>query len=216
MPRNEITSETFLFAFLYSKNSILSLLKNFQLDQRIANQLAKKKFTFFNSSNIIIKLFQKKKKRQKNPFSFEIQMIFEKATENALKRFKTPIITLEILFFTLMDTKESKAYQILKKSVETETDWYLLRYQLLKKIHKEESTIREEVSINQQYFAYLLKAQMTSNQFEKIIENENLPTTVALFRNTLVFNVLQNSFFDEFSKDIFSTMELTRTRFYSA
>lgn len=215
LPKNEITSEIFLFAFLNSKNQILSLLKNFQLEERLLFELSKKNFHFFNSSNFFFNFLQKKKKKRKNLFSFEIQNIFEKTTENALKRFKTPIISLEILFFTLMETKESKAYQILKKSFKNETEWFLFRYQLLKKIHKEESTIREEVSVNQQYFAYLLKAQITSNQFENVIDNENLPQTVALFRNTLIVNVLQNSFFDEFSKDIFSTMDLTRNRLYS-
>ena len=60
--------------------------------------------------------------------------------------------------------------KIIKKILGNDTDWYLLRYQLIKHLHSQESNIRSEVSKNQQYFAYLLKIELTDLEFEKLLQ----------------------------------------------
>ena len=51
-------------------------------------------------------LFSQEKKdlifNQKIKYTYQVHQIFEKSAENALNRFKTPVITPEILFITLM------------------------------------------------------------------------------------------------------------------
>ena len=74
-------------------------------------------------------------------------------------RFKTPVITSEILFLTLMENTESKAGKLIQTQILTSAEWHLLRYRLIKSLHKNESLIRSDVMKNQHYFAYLLKTE---------------------------------------------------------
>lgn len=77
--------------------------------------------------------------------SYEVHFLLEKAGENALFRFKTPIITPEILFITLMEEKNTKVGKILNKILKNSLDWYLIRYKLIKRIHNQEMNIRGEI-----------------------------------------------------------------------
>ena len=51
-----------------------------------------------------------------NPYSTQVNLLFEKAAENALLRFKTPVITSEILFLTLMESTNIKVSKSNPKS----------------------------------------------------------------------------------------------------
>jgi hypothetical protein len=44
----------------------------------------------------------------------------------------------------------------------------------MKVIHKHESIIRSDVVKNQQYFAYLLRTQLSTFEFDNLIDNEEL------------------------------------------
>jgi hypothetical protein len=55
---------------------------------------------------------------------------------------------------------------------------------------------------NQHYFAYLLKTQLSDNEFEKLLERENLFLGVSTFRNLLISDVLKLNLFDELEKEI--------------
>ena len=59
---------------------------------------------------------------------------------------------LEILFLTLMESTNTNAGKLIKNQLLTATEWHLLRYRLIKSLHKNESIIRSEVTKNQQYF----------------------------------------------------------------
>ena len=153
---------------------------------------------------------------QKIKYSHEVNQIFEKAAENALQRFKTPVITPEILFITIVEEKNSKASKILKKFIKTETEWYLFRYKLIKRIHNQESNIRGEITKNQHFFAYLLKTQLSEIEFNKLIETESLSEGVSFFRNTLISKVLETNIFDELSNEILTSVKTNNKRSYSS
>jgi hypothetical protein len=72
--------------------------------------------------------------------SYELNLLFEKSAENSLTRFKTPVITPEILFITMMEEKHTKVGKIIQKFLKTDTNWYLLRYKLIKMIHYQETS----------------------------------------------------------------------------
>ena len=100
--------------------------------------------------------------------------------------------------------------------IKNDINWYLLRYELLKRIHFQESIIKNEITINQHYFAYLLKRELTDLQLDRVIENESFQTTVSLFRNTLISNVLQENILNELFNDIKKSIKMRNSRRYSA
>jgi hypothetical protein len=130
-------------------------------------------------------------KLEKQDYSHEILLIFEKASENALTRFKTPVITSEILFITLMEDNSTKLGKVIKNCFVNQLEWYLFRYELMKVIHKHESIIRSDVVKNQQYFAYLLRTQLPTFEFDNLIDNEELEKGVLIFRNSLILSTLK-------------------------
>ena len=151
----------------------------------------------------------------KKNIPIDIDLIFEKAAENALNRFKTPVITPEILFLTLLEEKNSRVGKLLKNIIKTDTEWLVLRFKILKKLHNQEVEIRREVSVNQQYFAYLLKIQLSDKEFEKLLEKKVLENSVSLFRNLLVLEILNVNIFNVLLKDIKHSIRLNNTRKYS-
>ena len=78
-----------------------------------------------------------------------------------------------------------------------------------------ESTIRSNIVINQHYFAYLLKTQLTDKQFTSLIKKEMLKESVALFRNDLVSQSLKINLLKLLKKDIKTSMKFLNNRKYS-
>ena len=215
-----ITNDFLLLAFIYSNTQITKLLEEYGINKE--NIL--KNFNFgeqnLNISKIrFFEIFKKytrsNKKIINNKFSLEFNLLIEKAAENALERFKTPIISSEILFLTLIEQKNSKLVKILKKMVGSDLNWQLLRYKLVKRIHKEESLIRDEITKNQYYFAYLLKTQLSDLEFDRLMTNELLSTGVGLFRNTLISKLLEINISNVLLKDIHKSININNKRIYS-
>lgn len=146
--------------------------------------------------------------------SNEVETLFEKAAENAIMRFKTPVINPDILFITMMEEKNTKSYKIIKNFVSNEMDWYLLRFELLKRLHRKESLLRSDVKINHRYFAYLLNIQYLDVELDKIFKNNLLSENVLLFRNRLVKNTLSQNIFHYLANDIHESIEMTTNRVY--
>ena len=225
-----VTSELLLLPFFSYPSEVSKILGDFNITQRqieniVASLQPKKNESFLTKQK---KFFQQRFNRikgffvketlalnQKVKYSYEVNKIFEKAAENALLRFKTPVISPEILFITIIEEKNTKASKIIRKFLKNEVDWYLLRYKLIKRIHYQESNLRSEVIKNQHYFAYLMKVQLTDFEFNKLIENEALAKGVSLFRNTLVSNILKIDIFEEISQEIRTSMKITNKRSYS-
>lgn len=226
-----VTSELLLLPFFSYPSDVSRILKDFGITQELVEMSvdslqAKKKETFLHKQiNSLEDLFQDiegffvKKTLSLNQnikYSYELNTLFEKAAENAILRFKTPVISPEILFITLIEEKKTKASKIIRKFLKNELDWYLLRYKLIKRIHKQESSIRSEVIRNQHYFAYLMKIQFTDFEFNKLIETETLPQGVSLFRNALISKILKVDIFEEISEEIYTSMRFTSKRRYSS
>jgi hypothetical protein len=148
-------------------------------------------------------------------YSYDINVLFEKAAENALVRFKTPIITPEILFITMMEEKNNKVYKIIKQFLKDDTNWYLLRYQLIKRIHSQELKVKSEIPKSQQYFAYLLKLNLSEFEFNRLIERNLLNVGVSSFRSQLVTHMLNLNIFNLLEKDISNSIRINSIRKYS-
>ena len=225
-----VTSELLLLPFFSYPSHVSDILKDFEITEAmietvVASLQKTKKENFFQKQKNSIKQTLRNVKgffvretlalNQNVKYSHEVNKIFEKAAENALTRFKTPVISPEILFITIIEDKNSKASRIIKKFLKTDVEWYLLRYKLIKRIHNQESNIRSEVIKNQHYFAYLMKIQLTDFEFNKLIENEALAKGVSLFRNTLISKILKIDIFEEISEEIYTSMKITNKRSYS-
>lgn len=152
---------------------------------------------------------------QNIPYSDEVHEIFEKSTENALNRFKTPLITPEILLITLMENRTSPIGENIQKILLDETNWYIFRYKLLKRLYYQEISVRTQVPRNQQFFAYLLKTEISEKYFEKFMKKKLLAKVVSLFRNILIADIISNNFFDDFDKETLFSISIGPKRQYS-
>ena len=148
-------------------------------------------------------------------FSEETSKIFKKASENALLRFKTPVITTEILLITILEEKNLKIGRFLKLCLVTDTNWYMLRYSLMKRLHHQELATRKEIPKNYQYFAYLLKTELPEVEFDTLINNECLLPGILLFRNKIIADVLQVDISTLLKQDIFYSIKSRKKRKYS-
>lgn len=226
-----ITSDLLFLSYFYTDSRISSMLEKFEFSNKLLenldkyfpnidfNEIAKAK-TKTNQNifeQFLSNFFNSQKEAEITiPWSHELIQLFEKAIENSLGRFKTPVLTSEILFITLMEEKSNKISQIIKKCFRSEMDWYLFRYELIKLIHQEESNIRGEVTKNQQYFAYLLKSQLSEAEFKRLLDTVELPKGVLTFRNNLILELLKTNIFDSLLKDIHLSIKLNKKRVYSS
>lgn len=232
--KQKVTVDLLFLPFFDSQFEVGNLLKSFGFDEiflekaAIQLKLVKGKestglasFSNLqkNLSSFIGSFFSQEQQEflfnQQIRYSYPVHQIFEKSAENALNRFKTPIITPEILLITLMEEKESMIAKLIKKNVTDETNWYLLRYKLLKRLYAQESNVREQVKKNQHFFAYLLKMQLPDASFEKLIENKILGEAVSLFRNTLIHDLLKFDLLESFDEEIHASLSIAPKRYYS-
>ncbi len=218
-----VTTEFLFFSFFYSDSQILELLENYNITKEVSLEILNKLIKISSNKNnyIINKIFYfvnninqttEEEKFIKN--SYEITVLYEKAAENSIVRFKTPIISSEILFLTLLENN-SKIIKLLKNKLNSDLDWYLLKYKLIKRIHLEESKIREEIVKNQHFFGYLLKLQLTNSEFNILLKNNLLQMGVLLFRNTIISELLQINIYDILFSDIKKSIKVMNTRKYS-
>lgn len=223
-----INSDLILFSFLNKDLKIASILKEYgiSLDSLIPYIVPLKNIPIKNSESIFDYITDKLQSLRKKllltdikkniNYSIEVQKIFEKATENALTRFKTPVISSEILFITLMEEKSSKSSKILKNLIDNETEWFILRYRLLKELHSQESIIKSEVVKNQHYFAYLLKTSISEKDYDRLIKKDSLSSAITVFRNFIVADLLKINIFDKISEEILTSIQLENKRKYSS
>jgi hypothetical protein len=191
--------------FLLQENSKNSNKTNSQFGNILAE--VQKKLGFIN---------QLEESSQKEiQFSYEANQLFEKSADNAMVRFKTPIITPEILFISLMEEKNFLIGKLIKKELLDETNWYLLRYKLLKKLYNQEVIIKSEIKKSHQFFAYLLKTQISEANFQKLIEKKALEKAVSLFRNYVIRDVLKSNFLENFDVETHASIMTGATRYYS-
>lgn len=227
-----VTSEFLLLPFFSHPSEVSIVLGEFGLSQTDVENLIVYKFLGNKKENF----FEKQKNKISHVihdmkglflpnvvsldpnvnYSHEVNQIFERSAENALQRFKTPVITPEILFITMIEEKNNPASKLLRKALKTDTQWYLFRYKLIKRIHNQESTLRGEIVKNQHFFAYLMKTRLSELEFNKLIETENLVKGVSFFRNTLVSKILETNIFEKLLEEILISIKVNNKRSYSS
>jgi hypothetical protein len=224
-----LTSEFLLLSFFSSSSDVSKILlehhlnpKKIELFISQTNKLSsrslddQKNYLLYKSFKNILgfSFFKKSFLLSKIKYGFDYNFLLKKTADNALERFKTPVITPDILFITMMEEKDKKPAKMIKSFLKTETDWYVLRYKLIKRIHLQESNIRAEKK-NQQYFAYLLKINLSEFEFNRLIENELLNLGISTFRNKIVTKMLSLNIFDLLESDIKKESRVLKERKYS-
>lgn len=225
-----VTSDFLLLPFFQTNSEIINLLEKYGVHEKelvetiynshkITNEIFSEKI-LSSFKNLVIKIdipifSELVIITKQTKYSFEINQIFEKAAENALTRFKTPVISSEILLITMLEAKKSTVGKLLKQCLKNDTNWYMLRYCLMKRLHMQELSIRTDVPKNHQYFAYLLKAHLPELQFDMLIEKDCLLPGILLFRNSMISDIIKVDLSKELKTDIVSSMKSTNTRKYS-
>jgi len=125
------------------------------------------------------------------PFSTELEEIFERL-DDELFVYKSPVISTETLFIAMMECRDSNAGKIIQNLCQSEMEWYVLRYRLMKRLHIQEVALRNE-PINQRFFAYLLRIQLTDQYFNRMLNRGLLSLALPLYRTELVLNSLTAS-----------------------
>lgn len=218
--KNTITSDVFLISLLDDKFELSKILKEYNLVQGSLLETFSNLENKPTGKNLFSSVFSQKSKtlsidEKEIVYSQEINQLFEKTVENALYRFKTPVVNPDLLFITFMEEKNSKAGKLIAKLLKTEANWYLLRYRLIKRLHSQEVLIRGEITKNQHYFAYLMKTRFSEFDFNKLIKNELLLTAVSFFRNFLVKDILKQNLFQTLGDDISNSIKINNKRKYS-
>ena len=224
--KEKIGTDFLLLSFFQKDSILLKTLNEYGLDDNFVQNLIKKllpqKYSnakeeneFFTSFSKL-EFLEKKDLSQNILYSQELYKLFEKSAENALIRFKTPIISSEILFITLMEDKNSIGGKLIKEYFNSNSEWFLLRYRLMKQLHSHESTIKGDVSKNQQYFAYILKTKLSERLFSKLIGKEKLNEAVNSFRNFIFKDILEINIFELLLDEIHKSIELNKNRKYSS
>jgi len=224
--QEKIGTDFLLLAFFQKDSNLLKILKECSLDHLFVKELVKNllpsKFHGSKEENEFLSGYLKHtfseeiKDSTSFVYSRELEDLFKKAAENALIRFKTPIISTEILFITLMEDKKNKGGKLIRNYFESKSEWFLLRYRLLKQLHSHESTIKGEVVKNQHYFAYLLKTKLKEPLFDKLIKQDKLGKAVNAFRNFVFKDILKINFLELLNQEIYQSIELNKNRKYSS
>lgn len=221
-----VTEDIFLLSFFYLDSPIKEELKI----SGMTYEKVLKKIQNFKPSSMkrpipemyIEKFFRKitkffkKKVEIDSSFNYisSLCSIFNECMEKAIEVYKTPVITPEILFITLMDSDTWISFRILKEILPNESDWAILRYRLVKAIYKEESIIKNNLDQNQFYFAYLLKIYLAKTHFLNLADRELVTTGILYFRQILLLNLLCFDFYAYLEREVNLSIKLTSTRQY--
>lgn len=230
---NHVTSDFLLLPFFYS-SFYKDLLTRFQLEeQNIGNAITSRHnlypksflFSLKERSLFLFKNFANKWKKSNytnlNVINFDIEytkeitFLFEKASENALERFKTPIISSEILLITMMEERQTAVGQLIRQFIPDQMDWYYLRFFLLKRLHSKELSIRNDVKKNLRYFAYLLVKEISEEDVERYRQEKKLEDLIYAFRKQIISQILEKNIFEDLVDEVYESIKLTSNREYS-
>lgn len=219
-----VTSDLLLLPFFTQNLEIVKLLHNYEVREK---KVVPTIYGLYNRKRSFVKIVvkflkslvapiegrsdAKKSARTKDiKYSYEVNQLFEKASQNAMNRFKTPVISSEILLITMLEERTSKVGELLTTFTVTDTNWYMLRYSLMKRLHTQELAIRTQLPKNYQFFAYLLKTQLTEREFDIMMEKNIMTPSVLLFRNSLIAEVMRTGLSAQLQKDIRNSIRSRR------
>lgn len=218
-----VTPELLLLSCFYCESSLSPIFLNYEFEE-VFEKLFRKKEE--ESSHLIslsnfkdfLASFQEESfiSNQNIEYSHPVTELFLKSAEYALTQFKNPVITSEILFLTLIDEKKYVTSKLIKKIFGSDTECYLVRYQLIKNLHAQEANIRGKISKNQQYFAYLLKTQVSENAFNFLLKKNSLKEAVLIFRNLLIAETMKTNLNKKVFKEVKKSIQLSNPRKYSS
>ena len=221
--KKKLSSELLLLSFFNFDSEIVALLKKFDISFELLlesinygydlNDLNKKKLFNFKNYNTWFRKNNSFDSNSKIDFNFEVKFLLEKTIENCY-RFKSPIITSEIFFLTLLEESNTSAGQLLKVFLKTEINWNLLRYEILKMIHNQETKIQGNLSKNSRLFAYLLKTELSDYQFLKLLKREEILPIISIYRDLVISKLLQLDLFSSLEEEIKYSINSTNTRSY--
>jgi hypothetical protein len=228
--KKKVTSEFLFYAFFSLDSTFSELLEIYKVSKKKTGQIITassqiRRPSFFQRQIYRVKAFihdfrpsafaEEFSFDSSITFSRQTQLLFEKAAENAMTRFKTPLVSSEILFITLMEEKGTRMGKLIRELMPDKENWYLLRYQLIKRLHRKETSIRNDVPKNQKFFGYLLHTQITDAQFTAFMDNETLASRVIIFRNKLIKEIVKQDYFDALDKEIHHSIKISKQRSYS-
>lgn len=192
----EVTEEILLLAFLSGKKEINELFKKSKLNKKVVYQefLTKYKLPsqniFQKIANFITeKIFLEKEPLLDKKFNFStgcLDLLF-KASENTFEKFKTFVITPEILFVTLME----KRIPLLLKTLDSQEKWETLKYILLRQIDTENMLVQGKVKPNQLLYIYLLKSKIPQRTYNLYIGGKRRKILYFAFRALIFSKVLK-------------------------
>ena len=225
--RKTVTTDFVLFSFFSIESNVSEILKSNPITKEIIGKhltfeylesSQERRFPVFsfaqnffrNLRSFVAAPVEEKFPDETIEYSMEVNLLFEKSAENAMKRFKTPVISTEILFITMMEETDSKAGTIIQSFLTDDTDWYLLRYKMMKRLYKQESYIRSEINKNQHYFAYLLKTQLTDFELQQLMNTNQLSIAVSIFRNELISEAVKVDIHKLIREDVVRSLKKKR------
>jgi hypothetical protein len=232
-----VPSEFLFLCFFQLDSSFSKLLNKYELNEETTGNLVvfanppaslpffRERFSFlfkgvdkfkFFSNSIIPSLFLKDFSFNTSiTYSRELNLLFQKASENAIERFKTPLISREVLFITLIEERymRSRLAAILEELMPSYENWYLLRYQLIKRLYKKEIALRNDINKNQKYFGYLFATQLTNSQFLNLVKNKYIDSRVGIFRKILITKILKQNCFKDLLEETNNSIQVSNSRF---
>ena len=235
--QEKLTPEILLLTFFNSESDLTDILRKYNIsfakikryiiyghqltddilqEQFKQRQTKSGKLSFLKAVNTIQTTFKKKISiTSSSSYNYDVKIILDRAIENAY-RFKTPVITPEILFLTILEEKETAGGKLLKLLLDNDLNWNLLRYEILKKLHHQETQVQGNIFKNTRYYAYLLKIEMSDEQFEKLIEKDNFSYIVSAYRDLVISKVLDCDIFETLENEIKYSIQLnTKRKTYS-
>jgi len=177
-----------------------------------------------------MKLVQERRpKLVKLRFSEELEDILETTIIDAVERFKTPVVTTDLLLLILIENliketfprasnSESKILDLwLYDFFQSYTDNQLsmVRYKLLKRIHEHETKVREQIHPSQHFFAYLLQTRIPERKIKELLEKNNLEPSVSFFRDEVMKQALRSNLPELLLEDVLQNIEDSSERVYS-
>jgi len=217
--QENIGSEFLLLAFFQNQIELLKIFEKFDISSElIENYIStayKKAEDLGQNSSFFSKLKKENILNSKIEYNFEVKNIIETCIENSY-RFKTPVITSEILFLTLLENENSSSGILLKKILKNDIQWNLLRYEILKKIHYQETTLQGSISKNFRYFAYLLKLELNDNKFEKLLSKNEFSFAIEAYRDLITSKILEVNIFQVLENEIKFSIRSNNFRTYSS
>lgn len=240
--QKKIDEDLFLLAFFFYDSKMVSLLKQKGITEKLvlSHYMKKKNIKGFSTRTIIVRQishflnfifypirmiknfvlnkigFRPQIRKVKMRTSYSLLRFFEKTAELALERYKTPAISEQILFLSLLEGEHGKFIRE-KLEAQSKDTWLIIRFKILKSIYDDEFPIKNIFKPNKYRYAYLVRKLLSRKQYEVVLDFKALEALTDLFRTEIIKHFLGNEpdYLKRIEKDMIISMGLRRNRKYS-